>query len=301
MIVSILLERDLTVPTGTAIDSTAGDKSGKTPFDQGAVLFLPLRTMRGVFAWVTSDHRIRSVFSAILAEADHQLLITSVEEALCRAAAVASTRSGVVHGQIGAQEQIVLEQFAFTVERHLVVDRLGEAVARNFFPSGYEFSWWQEKSRSDLIVVREELFKQLLLAVDGPGFAAEIRQSGRIPSESILALPEAEFAAQLESPAEPGGAAAEQFRWPESGNEGLLVLSNHRRPPTSAHLKKIGTIEFPLVAERPPRRGNKPESAGQNTADVPSDNQADQQSNPSPAEATASVQGGEAVPLENGV
>lgn len=233
MIISIYLERD----TGVQSD---GRTAGGQHLPPEEILLFPVRTLRGGFAWVGSDKRLRAALASVMSQDVLAELMTVVEEALCRASCVTSTRSGVIHGQTGGQDRIVLEQFALTAERHLMIDRLGAAFSRFFFPTAYELSWWSDKIAHDLAIVREEHFVRLLESIEGPGFAPGVRRINRIPGDTVLIAPAERFSADLL----------------EAGGEGAAVFQNDRRPPSIARLRSVSQVELPEVAERE-RRGKK--------------------------------------------
>ncbi len=108
--------------------ANASDHAGSVQFADAHLLALPMRSVRGTFAWVTSPHLLRRL-RRDLAEAklDWPLPTAPTSE---KGALVASDRLKV---KVGNVEKVVLEDFDFEVQPSKEVGAFAEALGKAIF------------------------------------------------------------------------------------------------------------------------------------------------------------------------
>lgn len=113
------------------------------------LLLLPVRSLAGVFAWITSHNLLarlrRDLMVAGLADPDWKL-----GEPGKGAALVASTNDVVLGGKV------VLEEFAYEPQVDDGVASVAEWLAENALPTGIAYEYWRNKLRRSLVVLPED-------------------------------------------------------------------------------------------------------------------------------------------------
>ena len=127
---------------------------------EGRILLFPVRTNRGLFAWVTCGEVIEHfrrecrdagvAFSLPLAEAAAGKALTSP------------------HCGCGAQERVVLEEYAFPTRRDDRLAQLGKWIADQLFPKEESHQWWRRKAERDIVILAQDDFHDLV------GLATEV-------------------------------------------------------------------------------------------------------------------------------
>jgi len=123
------------------------DFAGAIGFTDARLLLFPVKSMKGVFAWITC-HKILQQF-----ESDMKLAgIKDIPE-LPTENKVA-TGSGLYISK--SPKKVVLEEYTFEVEEDDKVTKLGEWLANHLFDNNN--SYWSEKIKKDIIVLSDDDF-----------------------------------------------------------------------------------------------------------------------------------------------
>ena len=116
----------------------------------GKILLFPVRSLAGVFAWITCPLVI-SRLCRDLKLANH---LQSWNIAPLNGEALVPSGSNVV-----IDDAVVLEEFSFTaVNNNQQVQDLANWLADNALPTGNEYQFWKSKLKKDLVVVSDDAF-----------------------------------------------------------------------------------------------------------------------------------------------
>lgn len=156
--------------------------TGEETFADAQLLVFPLRTMRGVFTWVTSL-KILQQFDAALKDsscAPRWPLVGLREDAiLC-----GPNCSAIV------KDRVTIEEYSFAVTIESRVQGISRWLASNILPTGTEYQWWGAKMARDLLIVPDEILKPLIQqnlhfeAVSEPQGIATLQEF--LPVETVL-------------------------------------------------------------------------------------------------------------------
>ncbi len=155
-------------PEGNAGSEHAGALS---PGD-GRILLFPVRSLAGVFAWITCPLVI-SRLCRDLKLANHS---QSWNIVLSNGEALVPSGSNVV-----ISDAVVLEEFSFTaVNNNQQVQDLANWLADNALPAGDEYQFWKSKLKKDLVVVSNDAF------ADFCKFSTDIVSRTKLNSETKI-------------------------------------------------------------------------------------------------------------------
>jgi CRISPR-associated protein Cmr4 len=132
----------------------ASDHAGALSTGDARILLFPVRSLAGVFAWVTSiDALARFQREAALVE-----LPLKWEEIL------APSKEGAwVNGDtLKAGESVVLEEFSFTPKKNAVVETIGKWLAEKALPDGEEYGYWRKMLPQKLCILPEDAFRDFV-------------------------------------------------------------------------------------------------------------------------------------------
>lgn len=131
--------------------SEKGDHAGALGFSDARLLLFPVKSMKGVFAWITCPRVLNRFISELSLCGDDPKLdlpksISAPED--CRL---------YVHGN-----KIVLEEYTFEVdatpEEKEKCSKLAGWLARHIIPGDFVFSYWKEKMERDIVVLSDDDF-----------------------------------------------------------------------------------------------------------------------------------------------
>lgn len=148
----------------------ASEHGGVLSFTEARVLLFPVRSLKGVFAWITSPQ--------VLAEFQRQMRLAGVppdwklnEIHLQKNQALVSEASSIkLDG-----DQLVLEEYTYSVKTDKLVDQIAQWLEENSLPCSMEdpeaYAWWRSKlyrrkkngspakeDRSNLVILPDEDF-----------------------------------------------------------------------------------------------------------------------------------------------
>jgi CRISPR-associated protein Cmr4 len=133
--------------------SNASDHAGALSPGDGRILLFPVRSLKGVFAWITCP-LILSRFAR-----DLQLAGQSCTWSIDFNQAIDSTALVPDNCQLSIDESIVLEEFTFAASRDAEVNKLATWLADQAFPTGSEYQFWKNKLKTSLAIVSDDAFK----------------------------------------------------------------------------------------------------------------------------------------------
>lgn len=127
------------------------DFAGAIGFTDARLLLFPVKSMKGVFAWITCS-KVLKQFKKDLELTD----ITGIPP-------IPPESTGGTNSNLyisSSQKKVVLEEYAFDVEENETVDQLGEWLAQHLF--GADDSYWNSKMKTDIIVLPDDDFKDFV-------------------------------------------------------------------------------------------------------------------------------------------
>ncbi len=117
----------------------------------GRILLFPVRSLAGVFAWITCPLVISRFVRDLKLTKNSQTWNIEVSEG----EALVPKNSNLL-----IQNNIVLEEFSFTAQKNnSQVEELANWLALHALPCGDEYQFWKDKLKKDLVVVSDDTFK----------------------------------------------------------------------------------------------------------------------------------------------
>jgi CRISPR-associated protein Cmr4 len=142
---------------GPGAGDTASEHAGALSAGDARILLFPVRSLAGVFAWVTSVDalcRFQREAAMVGLSLNWDALPAPGNEEAC------------VNGNtLQAGESVVLEEFSFTPKQDhaATVKAVGEWLATNALPQTDEYRYWQDALPSKLCVLAEDAFRDFVL------------------------------------------------------------------------------------------------------------------------------------------
>lgn len=130
-----------------------GKHAGALSPGDGRILLFPVRSLKGVFAWITCPLVINRFVR------DLQLSGQQPEWSIHFHQATDSNALVPDNCQLFIDDAIVLEEFTFTATVDLEVTRLADWLAEHALPSNSEYQYWKSKLRTNLAIVSDDAFK----------------------------------------------------------------------------------------------------------------------------------------------
>ena len=160
------------------IESVFGPESDSADEHAGAVspgdarlLLLPVRSLAGVFAWVTSTQ--------VLARFQRDRVAAGIDEVTWEVTGPGEGEALVApQNDVTAGGKVVLEEFSYTPQESELVATIGGWLAGNALPAGEEYAYWRDKLRRSLVILPENDFRDFAL------YATEVVTRIKIEDES---------------------------------------------------------------------------------------------------------------------
>jgi len=131
-----------------------GDKgkyAGAVGFTDARILLFPVKSVKGVYAWITSPDVIQRLVD--------DLNSTGRTDKLSRPQANTCCPDSDV---VVKNNSVVLEEFCFQVNHSSDTQNLAKWLADNALPAGPEYTYWRTKIKKDLIVLTNEAFRDFV-------------------------------------------------------------------------------------------------------------------------------------------
>jgi CRISPR-associated protein Cmr4 len=136
------------------------EHAGAVSFGDARILLFPVRSLAGVFGWTTS----RDVLARFLRDTKGmELDVPPPPDAPQDNVALVSPGCDLVPQ---GENQLVLEEFAFTVQEDEKVEALAQWLADNALPpagSAPEYQYWRQKLPGSLVILPEDAFRDFTL------------------------------------------------------------------------------------------------------------------------------------------
>ena len=138
---------------GPESNGTSEHAGALSPGD-GRILLFPVRSLAGVFAWITCPLVInRFIRDFNLTKPFQSLNWTDLK--LSNDSALVPVNSS----PLLIDSSVILEEFSFTATANLEVQSLANWLADNALPASSEYQFWKNKLKTDLVVLSNDAFK----------------------------------------------------------------------------------------------------------------------------------------------
>ncbi|MGC1246156.1 MAG: type III-B CRISPR module RAMP protein Cmr4 [Spirulinaceae cyanobacterium] len=149
-----------------AIFGSESSNAGALSPGDGRLLLFPVRSLAGVFAWITCPFVISRLQRdlAICKNREQGTGNGKQEEDTVQNMRISEPESNQAYVPKGSKliidKAIVLEEFSFEVQsNHNGIKALAEWLAENALPQSNEYEFWRNKLKKDLVVVSDDTFK----------------------------------------------------------------------------------------------------------------------------------------------
>mgnify|MGYP000173944258 CR=1 FL=1 len=150
-----LTKKDLDESIMLAFGPERGDlHAGALGFTDARILLFPVKSMKGVFAWITC--------SKVLERFKNDLLLSGIKDLpeLPEANTVPYGSNLLLN-----EKKVILEEYTFNVEKPTEGDKctkFAEWLANKIFPSSEEYKYWLEKMKKDIVVLSDDDFRDFV-------------------------------------------------------------------------------------------------------------------------------------------
>ncbi len=148
----------------------ASDHAGALSVGDARLLLFPVRSLIGIFAWVTSEGVLaRFRRDAEMAGTQVGWQITGPKD---------NNQALIASGDIARSGRIVLEEFAFEAKEDPEVRKIAQWLKDNALPSGDEYTYWHTALLKRLAILPEDAFR------DFTRFSTEVISRTRLSDET---------------------------------------------------------------------------------------------------------------------
>jgi len=133
----------------------ASEHAGALSIGDARILLFPVRSLMGVFAWVTSQN----VLARFKREANMAGLSVSWNPVGPPNNGTALVADGSI---LIANGKVVLEEFAFTAQTDSGVKAIAQWLKDNALPAGNEYAYWRDTLEKRLVILPENAFRDFV-------------------------------------------------------------------------------------------------------------------------------------------
>jgi CRISPR-associated protein Cmr4 len=154
----------------------ASDHAGALSVGDARILLFPVRSLMGVFAWITSQN--------VLARFKREALMAGLSVSWNSIGPTDDGSAFVADGSIlKANGKVVLEEFAFTAQTDNKVKEIANWLKDNALPVGKEYAYWRDTLEKRLVILPENAFQDFVQ------FSTEVIARVRIDDEKKTVEP----------------------------------------------------------------------------------------------------------------
>ena len=129
----------------------SGDHAGALGFSDARLLLFPVKSMKGVFAWVTCPK--------ILERFKNDLKLSNIDISFD----MPKEGTAPMECSLFINDKVVLEEYTFEISKNTDANgsctKLADWLSKNLFPSGKEFAYWRDKIMNDIVVLDDDDFR----------------------------------------------------------------------------------------------------------------------------------------------
>ncbi|MGE0826748.1 MAG: type III-B CRISPR module RAMP protein Cmr4 [Candidatus Binatia bacterium] len=141
--------------TGPGKEDNPSDHAGSLSTGDARILLFPVRSLAGVFAWVTSVDA--------LARFQREAALVKLSPAWTLPAELNKEEALVNGDALKAGNSIVLEEFSFTPKQDKAAEAIGTWLATYALPQTPEYNYWREALPKKLCILPEDAFRDFAL------------------------------------------------------------------------------------------------------------------------------------------
>ncbi|MEI7556910.1 type III-B CRISPR module RAMP protein Cmr4 [Candidatus Chlorohelix sp.] len=134
------------------------EQAGLLSFSDAKLLLFPVRSLKGVFTWITCSAvlaRLVRDLSALQVAVDWK----DIPDVVQGKTLVTNTSDLVIQGN---SQQVALEEYLFTPETSEWASKVAAWLAKNALPATDDFVWWRSKLQKSLIVLHDDDFRDFV-------------------------------------------------------------------------------------------------------------------------------------------
>ncbi len=157
--------------------NAAHEHAGALSVGDARILLFPVRSLVGVFAWVTSQN--------VLARFKRDARLAGLQNVNWTETGPTQDNTALVApgSAVVANNRVVLEEFAFAAEENAVVKTIAGWLAENALPVGEEYKYWRESLPKRLVILPETAFRDFVQ------FSTEVISRIRLDDEKKTVAP----------------------------------------------------------------------------------------------------------------
>lgn len=133
----------------------AEEHAGAVSVGEARIVLFPVRSLAGVFAYVTCPQVIARLEREIKRSGEG--LEWTVPEFGATQCLVTSSSTIIASGKV------VLEEFSFTAQNDSITDTLAQWLAAEAFPQGVEYDYWRAKVQNSLVILPDDAFRDFVV------------------------------------------------------------------------------------------------------------------------------------------
>jgi len=133
----------------------ASEHAGALSVGDARILLFPVRSLMGVFAWVTSQN--------VLARFKREAEMTGLSVSWNPVGPTDERTAFVADGSLPiTNEKVVLEEFAFTAQMDNEVKVIANCLKDKALPAGDEYAYWRNSLEKRLVILPENAFRDFV-------------------------------------------------------------------------------------------------------------------------------------------
>jgi CRISPR-associated protein Cmr4 len=155
--------------------SGSDEHAGAVSVGDARILLFPVRSLMGVFAWVTSKD--------VLARFKRDAQMAGVTVSWTETGPTTDDTALVASNTLVSNNRVVLEEFAFTEQQDNAALAIANWLACNALPNGDEYKYWKDALPQRLVILPENAFR------DFTQFSTEVISRIRLKDDTKTVAP----------------------------------------------------------------------------------------------------------------
>ncbi len=133
----------------------AKDYSGSLGFTDGRILLFPVKSMKGIFAWVTCPAVLDRFFS------DLNIAGIKIPKSKYSENTVGLNPSCLIE-KPNKEPKVILEEFTMSVEKNEETGKIAEWLSKNILPKDNIYDYLKGKLEKDIIILSDDMFTEFV-------------------------------------------------------------------------------------------------------------------------------------------
>ena len=134
----------------TSVPEDGSDGAGDLGFTDARLLLFPVKSMKGIFAWITCPR--------VLRQFKNDLSLCGITPGK----AVPDTKGIIPGADVAISQKVILEEYTFDLPGSNQLKEFAEWLAGKVLPSGDEYNYWREKMKKDIVVLEDDDFRDFV-------------------------------------------------------------------------------------------------------------------------------------------